>query len=60
MASAEEKQARRELAKKSWAVVKENKYLLAFPVSGIVFALVPITIFGIPALLFLAAEPSAH
>ena len=37
------------LTKKSWAIIKENRYLLAFPVLGFVSSLVPLAIFWIPA-----------
>jgi hypothetical protein len=50
------RQNSRVLAQKSWAVLKGNHYLLAFPIAGMVLALVPLAVFGIPALLFLADD----
>lgn len=37
------------LSQKSWAVIKENRYLLAFPVLGFLASLIPLAIFWIPA-----------
>ena len=37
------------LTTKSWAVIKENRYLLAFPVIGFFASLIPLAIFWIPA-----------
>ncbi|MEZ5116980.1 MAG: DUF6159 family protein [Candidatus Nanopelagicales bacterium] len=39
---------------KSWAVIRDNKYLLMFPVLGFLFSLVPMALFWIPAAWFLA------
>lgn len=44
--------ASRPLTTKSWAVIKENRYLLAFPVIGFVVSLVPLALLWIPAGLF--------
>jgi len=37
------------LTQKSWAIVKENRYLLVFPGLGFVISLLPLAIFWIPA-----------
>lgn len=37
------------LTKKSWAVIRSNRYLLAFPVLGLLASLVPLAIFWVPA-----------
>lgn len=37
------------LTKKSWAVIRANRYLLVFPVLGFLASLVPLAIFWIPA-----------
>jgi hypothetical protein len=37
------------LTQKSWAIVKENRYLLAFPVLGVIASLVPLALFWVPA-----------
>ncbi len=43
------------LTQQSWAVVKANTYLLAFPVTGLLLALIPLVVFGgIAAAAFLA------
>ena len=48
------------LTRKSWAVIKENRYLLAFPVLGFVASLIPLAVFWIPAgLLWLADQTVA-
>jgi len=39
----------RVLTKKSWAIIKGNRYLLAFPVLGFVCSLVPLAALWIPA-----------
>ena len=44
------------LTTKSWAVVKENRYLLAFPVLGFVGSIIPLAVFWIPAALLLAND----
>ncbi len=46
----------REVTRKSWAVLKENRYLLAFPVLSFVLGLIPVAVLGIPALYFLATN----
>jgi Family of unknown function (DUF6159) len=48
------------LTKKSWAVIKENRYLLAFPVIGFLASLIPLAIFWVPAgLLWLNDQTAA-
>lgn len=37
------------LTQKSWAIVKENRYLLVFPVVGFLVSLVPLALFWVPA-----------
>lgn len=37
------------LSTKSWAIIRENRYLLAFPLLGFVASLVPLALFWIPA-----------
>lgn len=44
------------LTTKSWGIVKENRYLLAFPVLGFLGSLIPLAIFWIPAAWFLAND----
>lgn len=46
----------REVTRKSWAVLKENRYLMAFPVLGFVIGLVPVAILGLPAMYFFATN----
>ena len=46
----------RVLSKKCWSLLGENKYFLWFPVLGLVLAMIPMVIFGIPALGLLAAD----
>ncbi|MBI1351061.1 MAG: hypothetical protein GC156_08080 [Actinomycetales bacterium] len=41
---------------KSWAVLKENAYLLTFPVAAMLLGLIPFAIFGLPALYFFAVN----
>ena len=41
---------------KSWAVLKENRYLMAFPVLGFVFGLIPFVVLGLPAIYFFATD----
>ena len=41
------------LTQKSWAIIKENRYLLAFPILGFLVSLVPLAVFWIPAGFFL-------
>lgn len=40
------------LTRKSWAVIKENRYLLTFPVIGFIASLIPLAIFWVPAAVF--------
>jgi hypothetical protein len=40
------------LTRKSWAVIKENRYLLTFPVIGFIASLIPLAIFWVPAAIF--------
>lgn len=37
------------LTRKSWGIVKENRYLLTFPVLGFLISLVPLALFWVPA-----------
>jgi len=37
------------LTQKSWAIIKENRYLLTFPVLGFLASLIPLAIFWVPA-----------
>ncbi len=46
----------KQLTTKSWGIVKENRYLLAFPVLGFVGSLIPLAIFWIPAAWFYAHD----
>ncbi|MFM7145112.1 MAG: DUF6159 family protein [Actinomycetales bacterium] len=41
------------LTQKSWAIIRQNRYLLAFPVLGFLVSLVPLAIFWVPAGYFL-------
>lgn len=41
------------LTQKSWAIIRQNRYLLAFPVLGFLVSLVPLAIFWVPAGFFL-------
>ena len=45
----------RTLSKKCWALLRENKYFLWFPILGLFLALIPIVLFGIVALSIFAA-----
>jgi len=47
------------LTTKAWAVVKENRYLLTFPVLGFLGSLIPLAIFWAPAAWFLANDNAA-
>ncbi len=42
------------LTSKSWAVLKDNRYLLGFPVLGFALSLIPLVGLGLPALYFLS------
>lgn len=44
------------VTQKSWAVLKENPYLFAFPIIGVVLAIIPLAAFGIPALYFVESD----
>lgn len=46
----------KQLTTKSWGIIKDNRYLLAFPVLGFVGSLIPLAIFWAPAAWFLAAD----
>lgn len=46
----------REVTRKSWAVLRENRYLMAFPVLGFVVGLVPVVVLGLPAMYFFATN----
>lgn len=46
----------RELTSKSWSVIKENKYMLGFPVLGFVGILIVFAILWLPAILLFAAN----
>ena len=46
----------KQLTKKSWGIVKENRYLLAFPLLGFLASLIPLAIFWIPAAWFFASD----
>ena|SRR6056297_501803 len=49
-------QASKIVTRKSWAVLKENPYLFAFPVIGVVLSIIPLAVFGIPALYFVETD----
>jgi hypothetical protein len=49
-------QASKIVTRKSWAVLRENPYLFAFPVIGVVLSVIPLTVFGIPALYFVETD----
>lgn len=44
------------LSDKSWEVLKENKYLLSFPVIGFAMALIPLLLFGAATITLLNAD----
>jgi hypothetical protein len=46
----------KQLTTKSWGIVKQNRYLLAFPLLGFFASLIPLAILWIPAALFFAAD----
>jgi len=46
----------RTLSKNSWSLLGQNKYFLWFPVIGLILALLPLAVFGIPALVLLAYD----
>jgi len=41
---------------KSWAVLKENPYLFAFPIIGVILSIIPLALLGVPALYFLEED----
>lgn len=48
------------LSQKSWAVVRENRYLLAFPIIGFLAGLIPLAAFWVPAgLLWIDGQTAA-
>jgi hypothetical protein len=49
-------QASKIVTRKSWAVLKENPYLFAFPIIGVVLSIIPLAVFGIPALYFVETD----
>lgn len=46
----------RTLSKKCWSLLGQNKYFLWFPIVGLVLALLPIVVFGIPSVLFFSED----
>lgn len=50
----------RSLSQQSWAVVRANRYLLAFPLVGFIITLIPITALVIAAVLLGAADESSQ
>jgi len=46
----------RTLSKKCWSLLGQNKYFLWFPVIGLILALLPLAVFGIPALVLLSYD----
>jgi Family of unknown function (DUF6159) len=44
------------VTRKAWSVIRENYYLLLFPLIGFVFSLVPMALFWAPAVWFLADD----
>lgn len=44
------------LTRRSWTVLKANPYLFAFPVIGVVLSVIPLAVFGVPALYFLDSD----
>lgn len=41
---------------KSWALLKANPYLFAFPIIGVALSVIPLAILGVPALYFLDTD----
>lgn len=41
------------VTRKSWALLKENPYLFGFPIIGMLLSILPLGLFGLPALYFL-------
>ena len=46
----------RTLSKKCWSLLGQNRYFLWFPVIGLILALLPLAVFGIPALVLLSYD----
>lgn len=46
----------RVLTGRSWALLKANPYLFAFPIIGVILTVIPLAVFGIPALYFLDSD----
>jgi len=46
----------RTLSKKCWSLLRQNKYFLWFPVLGLVLALIPAAVFGVPAAVMFADD----
>jgi hypothetical protein len=46
----------RTLSKKCWSLLRQNKYFLWFPVLGLVLALIPAAVFGVPAAVLFADD----
>jgi len=44
------------ITRKCWELLKDNPYLFAFPVIGMVLSIIPLAVLGIPALYFLDAD----
>ena len=44
------------VTRKSWAVIKENRYLLGFPLVGFVLSIVPLLVFWAPAAYFFSVD----
>lgn len=41
------------LTRRSWGLLKANPYLFAFPIIGVLLTVIPLAVFGVPALYFL-------
>jgi large-conductance mechanosensitive channel len=46
----------RTLSKKCWSLLRQNKYFLWFPAIGLILALIPIVVFGVPAVVLFAED----
>lgn len=44
------------VTRKSWALLKANPYLFAFPIIGVVLSVIPLAALGIPALYFMDTD----
>lgn len=44
------------ITQKSWALLRANPYLFAFPIIGVLLSIVPLAVFGLPALYFLETD----